>query len=344
MSDLRSLRARPDLRRLRDEAKARRRARRVPTLALAQLAIAREHGFASWPRLKAHVEALTLGAGERADGARALRLLVRPAPGARAARRRSGPRSSRPRVRVRDRRGRRGGASARGAPELAQPAGAAVRARAAPLRVLLATAARRPRARAGDPRARCALLLDAGADPNASFDHEGWLQVPLYGAAGIANDAELTRMLIDAGADPNDAASRRRSARRSTTRSSSPTRRAPRCSSTPGPTASRRRLLPRPRAELPRSGDGRDAVRRAGLAPRREPAPGRVPPGARRARSGRCSTLARRSTSADDDGLTPLRLATRWGERELAALLVERGADRVAVRDEDRALGAFLVG
>ena len=35
-------------------------------MALAHLAIAREYGFASWPRLKAHVDVLTLGAAERA--------------------------------------------------------------------------------------------------------------------------------------------------------------------------------------------------------------------------------------------------------------------------------------
>lgn len=43
----------PDLRRLRDEAK--RRVREVPALAAAHFAIAREHGFVSWPRLKAFV-------------------------------------------------------------------------------------------------------------------------------------------------------------------------------------------------------------------------------------------------------------------------------------------------
>ncbi len=61
-----SLPSRPDLRWLRDQAKARRRDGEFSSLALAHLAIAREYGFASWPRLKAHIDALTLGAAERA--------------------------------------------------------------------------------------------------------------------------------------------------------------------------------------------------------------------------------------------------------------------------------------
>jgi ankyrin repeat protein len=55
--------------------------------------------------------------------------------------------------------------------------------------------------------AAATLLLDAGADPNAGFwttgqhpEHE----TPLYGAAGVAHHAPLTRLLLDRGADPND--------------------------------------------------------------------------------------------------------------------------------------------
>jgi ankyrin repeat protein len=50
-------------------------------------------------------------------------------------------------------------------------------------------------------------LLDAGADPNTGFwttgkhpEHE----TALYGAAGVAHHAALTRLLIERGADPND--------------------------------------------------------------------------------------------------------------------------------------------
>lgn len=50
-------------------------------------------------------------------------------------------------------------------------------------------------------------LLDAGADPNGGFwtagDHPEF-ETPLYGAAGVAHHAPLTRLLLERGADPND--------------------------------------------------------------------------------------------------------------------------------------------
>jgi ankyrin repeat protein len=52
-----------------------------------------------------------------------------------------------------------------------------------------------------------AALLDAGADPNAGFwsagDHPEH-ETPLYGAAGVAHHAPLTRLLLERGANPND--------------------------------------------------------------------------------------------------------------------------------------------
>jgi Ankyrin repeats (3 copies) len=48
------------------------------------------------------------------------------------------------------------------------------------------------------------LLLDRGADPNACYlmdgGNEQWVQSTLYGAGGIANNLELLTLLLDAGA------------------------------------------------------------------------------------------------------------------------------------------------
>jgi hypothetical protein len=54
----RALPERPDLRHLKDQAKELLRAGGAATLAEAQFAVARQYGFASWPRLKEHVERL----------------------------------------------------------------------------------------------------------------------------------------------------------------------------------------------------------------------------------------------------------------------------------------------
>jgi ankyrin repeat protein len=50
-------------------------------------------------------------------------------------------------------------------------------------------------------------LLDAGADPNSGFwskDEYHEFETALYGAAGVAHHAELTRLLLERGADAND--------------------------------------------------------------------------------------------------------------------------------------------
>jgi len=46
----------------------------------------------------------------------------------------------------------------------------------------------------------------------------------------------------------------------------------------------------------------------------------------------------------EPDGPSALQVATRWGEAEIADLLVQHGADRTAVTAADEALGAFLSG
>jgi ankyrin repeat protein len=47
-------------------------------------------------------------------------------------------------------------------------------------------------------------LLARGADPNSTFTNEYGEMSAIYGAAGVIHDAELTRVLLDAGANPND--------------------------------------------------------------------------------------------------------------------------------------------
>jgi hypothetical protein len=52
------------------------------------------------------------------------------------------------------------------------------------------------------------MLLDAGADANTGFfepahEPEPTFESALYGAAGVAHHAELTRLLLARGADPN---------------------------------------------------------------------------------------------------------------------------------------------
>jgi ankyrin repeat protein len=51
------------------------------------------------------------------------------------------------------------------------------------------------------------MLLSAGADPNAAYREAPWEDSPLpalYGAVGVLNDAELAGILLDAGANLND--------------------------------------------------------------------------------------------------------------------------------------------
>jgi ankyrin repeat protein len=199
-----SLPPRPDLRWLRDEAKTRRRNGEFPSPALAHLAMAREYGFASWPRLKAHVDALTLGAAERAA------ILIASACS-------DNPRRAATILELDPAIARHDLATACVAGEVDE---VARRLRAHPdaaheptepngwqplLYACFSRLLRTDPQRAAGIRSVVTALLDAGADPNASFTHGDWLQAPIYAAAGIAGDAELTQLLLAAGADPNDA-------------------------------------------------------------------------------------------------------------------------------------------
>ena len=47
-------------------------------------------------------------------------------------------------------------------------------------------------------------LLERGSDPNATFTNEYGEMSALYGAAGVVHDPELTKVLLEAGANPDD--------------------------------------------------------------------------------------------------------------------------------------------
>jgi ankyrin repeat protein len=347
MSERRVLPDRPDLRRLRGEAKSRRRAGEFPTLALAHLAIAREHGFVSWPRLKHHVEALTLDVDERAEA------LVRSACS-------SNVRRALALLEVDPELARHDLACACACGEVAEVARLLDRApgrageatgplgRAPILYACFSRLSRVDPARGAGIRAVVQLLIDSGADPDSRFLQGDWIQSTLYGAAGILGDAELTAMLIDAGADPNDDEHVHTVGEALYHACELPD---PACArllieagTKPGTVDyCLNRVLNFPNLEMvrmfcahgarPNGGSIQQAVSR-----RRDVETVRV--------------LLDAGAPVDglDEGvdpttaLTPLQIAVRWGADELAALLLARGADPRRVGDGDRALGALLAG
>jgi ankyrin repeat protein len=150
---------------------------REPILARAQLVLAREQGYASWPALLAATEAnadafVVAATNQRRTRAEAM-LAARPEierdPWARLVlgrdwegdpNRSGGPRDWAPLLYVCH--------SCFASPELARK------------------------------------LLERGADPNATFTNEYGPMSALYGAAGVVHDPELTRILLEAGASPDD--------------------------------------------------------------------------------------------------------------------------------------------
>jgi ankyrin repeat protein len=186
-------------------------------------------------------------------------------------------------------------------------------------------------------------LLAAGADPNASFIQGDWLQVALYGAAGIAGDPELTRMLLEAGADPTDDRDGYHGNEVLYHACEFPD---PTCAMLVIDAGARQdfvdydlgRALNFPNAEMIEMfcshGARGDAGHLHQAVWRRRP-PRTI------------ATLLDAGApidAPDERGLTALRIAIRWGDDAVATLLRDRGADPAAITDDDRALGALVAG
>ena len=187
-------------------------------------------------------------------------------------------------------------------------------------------------------------LLAAGADPNAFFIQDGdWLQVALYGAAGIANDPELTRMLLEAGADPSDERDgyHGNEVLYHACEFSDPT-----CAMLVIDAGARRDIVD---YDLGRALNFPNPAMiemfctygaRASAANLHQAVWRRRPPRTVAALLDAGAPI----DAPDEHRLTALQVAVRWGDEAVAAVLRERGADETAVTDEDRSVGMCLSG
>ncbi|HET6865949.1 MAG TPA: ankyrin repeat domain-containing protein [Solirubrobacteraceae bacterium] len=190
-------------------------------------------------------------------------------------------------------------------------------------------------------------LLAAGADPNAWFvTEQQWLQVALYGAAGIAGDPELTRMLLEAGADPTD--------EREELDGYHGNEVLYHACEFPDPTCARLVIEAGSRQDLVDYNLGRalnfpnpDMVEmfcthgaRADAGHLHQAVWRRRPPRTVAALLDAGAPI----DAPDKHGLTALRVAVRWGEDGVADLLRERGADETLVTTKDSAIGSYLSG
>jgi ankyrin repeat protein len=182
---------------------------RAPRLADAQRTIAAELGFASWPKLVAHVEATQ---GDRAE--RRSRLLDFALATGGVAR----PRWDRAQALIdHDPALLEGSLAVALVVGDAEAIAAALDADPGALGREVESTGKRPllcathsaflapdSPRADDVLRVVELLLDRGADPNATFANEYGDMSALYGAAGVAHNPEATRLLLERGADPDD--------------------------------------------------------------------------------------------------------------------------------------------
>ena len=187
-------------------------------------------------------------------------------------------------------------------------------------------------------------LLAAGADPNAFYiNDDRWLQVALYGAAGIGGDPELTRMLLDAGADPTDD---RDGFHGNEVLYHACEFRDPTCAMLVIDAGCRQdfvdydlgRALNFPNAEMVEMFCTHGA--RADAGHLHQAVWRRRPPRTVAALLDAGAPI----DATDEHGLTALQVAFRWGDDGVASVLRERGADESTVTDDDRALGAYLSG
>jgi ankyrin repeat protein len=331
----------PSLRRLRDEAKRRRRSGEFATLAQAQYAIAAAHGFTSWPALKVYAETRAADASARAAllVSSACSSDIRPARVLLAAE----PTLARHDLATAcvtgeaDEVGRR----------LAQDP-AAVNRKLAPSGwepLLYACFSRF--LRASEDRARgiievVRILLAAGADPNVYWYDREFRELPIYAAAGIANSPELTRMLLAAGADPKETYQDPDTIGEALYHAVEFT----------DPTCARLLLEAGLNAAVMTMGIGRalnfpnpdmiDVLLQHGARPHG----GHLKQAVYKGRPVRTvAALIQAGAPADepdgDSGLTALRMAVRWGRTEVADVLIAAGADRSLVTAEDRAIGSL---
>jgi hypothetical protein len=333
----------PSLRRLRDEAKRRRRSGEFATLAQAQYAIAAAHGFTSWPALKIYAET------QAADASARSALLVRSACS-------SDIRTARVLLAAEPALARHDLATACVTGEAEEVRRRLARDPAAVNRKL-APAGWEPLLyacfsrflRASEERARriievVRILLAAGADPNVCWYDGEFRELPIYAAAGIANSPELTRMLLAAGADPKETYEDPDVTGEALYHAVEFT----------DPTCARLLLEAGLNRGVMTMGIGRalnfpnpemiDVLIQHGA----RPTGGHLRQAVFRGRPVRTvAALLQAGAPADepeeDSGLTALRMAVRWGRADVADVLIAAGADQSLVTAEDRAIGSLWV-